>query len=180
MQLSVAAEVEAKRVKALAKANLMAEGAAAHKASLEAARAGSIARDAEVMARQREARRRRVYEDRVRVQADFEAEWEIKFREMVEREMEASKKWLETDKEAPFKVQKEMTILKRKFYAAPAPETAELERALSDPANAIFAHMAHLLYDKNMTLQAFFHQHDKEVGQTMGGREFGARKERSV
>lgn len=169
-QLEVAAEVEAKRVKALAKEILIADRAAAHKASIEDARAGDIARDAEVTARQREARRRRVYEDYARLQTEFEAEWEVKFKDMVEREMEAAKKWLETDKEAPFKVQKELTVLKRKFYAAPSPETVELERALADPANIIFAHMAHLLYDKNMTLEAFFQQHDTEVGNSKGDR----------
>lgn len=163
MLLVKAAEATAKRQKAAAKAALMAERAAAHQASIEAARAGVVARDAEIMARQRTARRRRVYEDRVRVKDEFDAGWERKFTESVQGEMEASKEWLESDPEAPFKVEKELKIVKRKFYAAPTPETAELERALSDPANAIFAHMANILYQENKTLQAFFNQFDKEV-----------------
>lgn len=161
--LAVAAEAKAKSQKAAAKAALMAERAAAHQASIEAARTEAEARDAAIRSKQREERRRRVYEDRVRVQNKFNATWEVKLKEMVEREMEATRNWLKTDEEAPFRVEKELKTLKRKFYAAPAPETAELERALQDPANAIFAHMANLLYQENKTLQTFFNQFDKEV-----------------
>lgn len=143
----------------------MAERAAAHEENMKAARAESVARDARIVSRQREVRRRRVYEARVRTKADFDAEWEIGLNENVEYEMEATKSWLESDREAPFKVQKELKMLKRRFYAAPTPETTELERSLRDPANAIFAHMANLLYKENKTLQTFFHQFDKEVRQ---------------
>lgn len=104
-----------------------------------------------------------MYEDRVRVKSDFDALWEVKLSEIVDRKMEAAKRWLESDPQAPFKVQKELHMLKRKFYASPTPETAELERALRDPSNAIFAHMANLLYKENKTLHTFFHQFDKEV-----------------
>lgn len=157
------AEERKKRFKAEEKAALMARKAAEHKERIEAARAGSVARDAKVSQRQREARRRRVYEDRVKVKSEFDAMWEVKLKEMVDHAMETEKLWLESDPQAPFKVQKEFKMLKRKFYAAPTPETAELERALRDPSNAIFAHMAHLLYKENKTLHTFFHQFDKEV-----------------
>ncbi|CAM9944551.1 unnamed protein product, partial [Ectocarpus sp. 6 AP-2014] len=160
--LAELAEERKKRQKAEEKAALMVRRAAEHVEKIEAARAGSVARDTEVLQRQREARRRRVYENRVKVKNDFDAAWEVKLRETVEREMELAREWLESDPEAPFKVQKEMKILKRKFYAAPLPETAELERALRDPANYIFAHMANLIYKENKTLQMFFNQFDKE------------------
>ena len=163
MRLVEVAEERKKRLKAEEKAALMARRAAEHKERLEAARAGSVARDAQITQRQREARRRRVYEDRVRVKCDFDAMWEVKLRENVEREMEATKRWLESDPQAPFRVQKELHVLKRKFYASPTPETADLERALRDPSNAIFAHMANLLYKENKTLHTFFDQFDKEV-----------------
>lgn len=183
--LAELAEERKKRQKAEEKAALMARRAAEHIEKIEAARAGSVARDAEVLQRQREARRRRVYENRVKVKNEFDAAWEVKLRETVEREMELAKEWLESDPEAPFKVQKEMKILKRKFYAAPLPETVELERALRDPANYIFAHMANLLYKENKTLQMFFNQFDKEVGSRCnrhgigaGGR--GGRQSRSL
>ncbi len=157
------AEESKRRLKAEEKAALMARKAAEHKERLEAERAGSVARDAQIRQRQREARRRRVYMDRVRVKSEFDALWEVKFAEMVDSKMEAAKHWLATESEAAFKVQKELHILKRKFFASPAPETADLERALSDPSNAIFAHMANLLYKENKTLHTFFHQFDKEV-----------------
>jgi len=148
----------------------MARKAAEHKERLEAERAGLVARDAQILQRQREARRRRVYMDRVRVKSDFDALWEVKLAEMVDSKMEAAKHWLATDSEAAFKVQKELHILKRKFFASPAPETADLERALSDPSNAIFAHMANLLYKENKTLHTFFHQFDKEVRTSVSSR----------
>lgn len=157
------AEERKKQNKAQEKAALMARRAAEHKEIIEAALAGAKARDAEILQRQREARRRRVYEDRVNVKHEFHASWEVKQRDRVESEMAAAKEWLESDPQAPFKVQKEMHILKRKFFAAPAPETAELERALADPSNAIFARMANILYKENKTLHTFFHQFDKEV-----------------
>lgn len=163
VRLVEVAEERKKRVEAEEKAALMARKAAEHKERIEAARAGSIARDAQIMQRQREARRRRVYEDMVKLKCDFDAMCEVKLKENVERQMEATKRWLESDPQAPFRVQKELQVLKRKFYAAPTPETAELERALRDPSNAIFAHMANLLYKENKTLHTFFHQFDKEV-----------------
>ena len=163
MRLVEVAEERKKRLKAEEKAALMARKAAEHKERLEAERAGTVARDAEITQRQREERRRRVYMDRVTVKNDFDAAWDVKQAEMVDGKMAAAKHWLESDKEAAFKVQKELHILKRKFYAAPAPETAELERALRDPSNAIFAHMANILYKENKTLHTFFHQFDKEV-----------------
>lgn len=58
--------------------------------------------------------------------------------------------------------------MKRKFYAAPLPETKDLEKALSDPANVIFAHMAHQLYEKSIGLRAFFTAFDKEVKNACG------------
>jgi hypothetical protein len=39
-----------------------------------------------------------------------------------------------------------VTALKRRFYAAPSPETAVLEQQLRDPANVVFAHIASKLY----------------------------------
>lgn len=164
MRLVEVAEERQKRQKAEEKVALMARRAAEHKERIEAARAGSIARDAQIMQRQREARRRRVYENRAKLKSDFDAMWEVKLKENVERAMEEAKHWLESDPQAPFKVQKELHVLKRKFFAAPTPETAELERSLRDPSNAIFAHMANLLYKDNITLRAFFNQYDKEVG----------------
>lgn len=141
----------------------MAKRAAEHAASIKAALAESTARDAAIETRQRTARRRRVYEDRVRIQNTFDADWEVKLKEIIESDKEATKTWLITDSEAPFKIEKELHILKRNFFAAPSPETAELERALKDPANAIFAHMANLLYNENRSLYSFFNQFDKEV-----------------
>lgn len=161
--LAVAAEAKIKRDKAEAKLVLMKQRAAAHQAKIEAARAESVARDAEILVRQRETRRRRVYEDRAHLQEEFDSAWEVKLRETVTAEMEAAREWVNTDKEARFKVQKEMHVLKRKVYAAPTPQTADLERALRDPANAIFAHMANSLYQENKSLDTFFHQFDKEV-----------------
>lgn len=166
----MAAEAEVQRQKSAKKAALMAERAAAHQASLEAARAEAVAKDAAIVVRQREVRRRRVYGERVRVKNEFDAVWEVKLKEIVENEMEGSKKWLESDEEAHFKVEKELQVLKRKFYAAPAPETAELEKALRDPANVIFAHMANLLYQENKTLHKFFDQFDKEVSWSKAGK----------
>lgn len=179
--LADAAEAAAKRRKAQAKATLMRERAAEHQARIEDARARSRARDAEVMVRQREERRRRVYEERARMTREFEDEWNIKSTEIVEKDMEAARNWLRTGVEAPSRVQKELEILKRKFFAAPTPETAELERALQDPANFIFAHMANLLFKENKSLHAFFQQFDKEVRMARyaaaGGVLFEARKE---
>lgn len=163
MLLVEAAKAQAKIQKTQAKKTLMAKRAADHLASIQAARAESTARDLDISMRQRTARRRRVYEDKVRVQNDFDAHWEVKLKEIVESDMEATKTWLDTDSEAPFRIEKEMQILKRNFFAAPSPETAELERALKDPANAIFAHMANLLYNENKSLKSFFDQFDKEV-----------------
>lgn len=163
MHLLEVAEERKKLLKAEEKVALMARKAAEHKERIEAARAGSVARDALIMQRQREARRRRVYEDRVKVKSDFDAMWEVKLKEIFDHGMEAEKRWLESDPEAPSKVQKELHVLKRKFYAAPNPDTVELERALRDPSNAIFAHMANLLYKENKTLHTFFNQFDKEV-----------------
>lgn len=163
-RLVAVAEERKKQKKAHEKAELMARRAAEHKQRTEAARAGAVARDAAILQRQREARRQRVYEDRVNVKNEFNTSWEEKLRERVESEMAAAQEWLESDPQAPFKVQKEMHILKRRFFAAPAPETAELERALADPSNAIFARMANILYKDNKTLHTFFHQFDKEVG----------------
>lgn len=158
-----AAEEQKKRRRAEEKAALMAKRAAEHKERTEAAQAGSVARDARIMQRQREARRQRVYENRARVRSDFDAVWEVKLKENVEHAMEQAKQWLESDPQARFKVQKETHVLKRKFFAAPTPETAELERALRDPSNVIFAHMANHLYKENITLQAFFNQFVEEV-----------------
>lgn len=155
----------------------MAKRAADHLASVQAARAESTARDADIAVRQRTARRHRVYEDRVRVQNDFDADWKVKLKEIIERDMEATKTWLDTDSEAPFRIEKELHILKRNFFAAPAPETAELERTLKDPANAIFAHMANLLYKENKSLNSFFNQFDKEVQAYFHGR--GVRRSES-
>lgn len=76
--LAEAAELAAKLQKAQAKVALMGERAAAHKARLEAARAESIVRDRHVAGKQREARQRRIYEDRLRIHREFEAEWEVK------------------------------------------------------------------------------------------------------
>lgn len=161
--LAAAAEAAAKRRKAQAKATLMRERATEHRKRIEDARARSRARDAEIILRQREARRRRVYEERARMTGEFEDEWNIKSIEIVEKDMEATRNWLRTGTEAPFRVQKELEILKRKFFAAPTPETEELERALEDPANFIFAHMANLLFKENTSLHAFFQQFDREV-----------------
>lgn len=163
MLLVEAAEARAKLQKAEAKTALMAKRAADHLASIQAARAESTARDAEIAMRQRTARRRRVYEDKVRIQDDFNAHWEVKLKEIIEGDMEETKTWLDTDSEAPFRIEKELHILKRNFFAAPSPETADLERSLKDPANAIFAHMANLLYNENKSLKSFFDQFDKEV-----------------
>lgn len=163
VRLVEVAEERKKRLKAEEKAALMARKAAEHKERIEAARAGSVARDAKVLQRQREARRRRVFEDRVKVKSDFDTMWEAKQKEMVDHAMETEKRWLESDPQAPFKVQKEFKVLKRKFFAAPTAEGAELERALRDPSNFIFAHMANLLYKENKTLRTFFNQFDKEV-----------------
>ncbi|CAM9266001.1 unnamed protein product, partial [Scytosiphon promiscuus] len=171
-RLVAIAEERNKQKKAQDKAMLMARRAAEHKERTEAARAGAVARDAEILQRQREARRRRVYEDRVNVKNDFHASWEVKLRDRVDTEMAAAKAWLESDPQAPFKVQKEMHVLKRKFFAAPGPGTVELERALRDPSNAIFARMANILYKENKTLHTFFHQFDKEGDGYLAHEEF--------
>lgn len=166
--LADAAEAAAKRRKAQAKANLMRERAAEHRARIEDARDKSRARDEEIFLRQREARRRRVYEERGRMTRDFEDEWDTKSIEIVEKDMEAARIWLRTGTDAPFRVKKELEILKRKFFAAPTPETVELERALEDPANFIFAHMANILFKENKSLHAFFQQFDREVRKRLG------------
>lgn len=158
------AQAAKRRQKAQTKASIMMERTAVHQAKQAAAREESLARDQTILAQQREQRHRRVYEDRVRAKQQFEGEWDLKFRNVVQADMDATTKWLKSgEKEAAFRVEKELEIVKRKFYAAPTPETAQLERALRDPANTIFAHMAHHLYHQNVTLHEFFQQYDLEV-----------------
>ena len=147
-----------------AKATLMRARAAEHRARIEGERARSAARDARKLARQREVRRRRVDEDCERVTRNFDAEWVTKVNDIVKKAMEMTRNRLRTDKEARFRIQKELKILKRKFLAGPTPGTANLERRLRDPANAIFAKVANLLYNENKSFHTFFNRFDKEVG----------------
>lgn len=164
MLLLEAAEATRNQRKAQAKSNVMQERAAKHQAQQKAVLERSAARDNEILARQREERRRRVYEDRVRLRQQFEEEWKIKLDETVQADVEAAKDWVESGSEAATsRIQKELQILKRKFYAAPTPETAEQERALSNPANEIFARIAHHLYENGATLRGLFQQYDEEV-----------------
>ncbi|CAM9489006.1 unnamed protein product, partial [Discosporangium mesarthrocarpum] len=162
-KLREAALAKAERSKAAQKAALKVERALANKLEAEAKQAKATERERPILSRQREARRRRVYEEEVSMQQEFEEIWKKRMVERVSSEIKTAVDWIESnDPEVKFKLQKELQVVKRKFYAPPSPETADVERALRDPANAIFAHMAHRLYKKDMTLLEFFNQFDKE------------------
>lgn len=76
--LEEVAALRTRMQKMQAKKALMAERAAAHKAKLDAAHAISVARDRRIAEQQREARKRRLYAERVSVKQQFDSEWEIK------------------------------------------------------------------------------------------------------
>ncbi|CAM9408593.1 unnamed protein product, partial [Choristocarpus tenellus] len=162
-----------KRQRAAQKAKQMADRGLANKLEMKEKQEQAAQREKLILDHQRQARRQRVYEEGIKLEKEFNEVWEKKLPERVDADMKEVAEWITSkDPEAKFKLEKELQVLKRKYYAPPLPETIDLERALRDPANAVFAHMAHKLYEKNLTLHEFFNQYDKEGDGYLAHEEF--------
>ncbi|CAM9553623.1 unnamed protein product, partial [Phaeothamnion confervicola] len=92
---------------------------------------------------------------------EFEEEWATRGDEEVRRATQHAREWLVSeDVEAKYLLEKELKETRRRFFAPPRPETADLEKSLQDPANVIFAHVTHRLFQRDQTLRALFGQFD--------------------
>ncbi|CAM9385906.1 unnamed protein product [Chrysoparadoxa australica] len=161
--LKEAAEKAEKKRKADAKQAYMEKRARERAKEREERERENQERQEAILKQQHYARRQRIQREKATLQHEFEQLWKGRTEEIVRESTNRMRSWIASDAlEAKYALEKELKVVKRKFYAAPSPETVLLEKALKDPANVIFAHIGARLFQKDMSLEAFFQQYDKE------------------
>jgi hypothetical protein len=152
--LEDAAEAAAKRKKAQEKEALVQQRTAEALAARQAIESRLAARNDVILKAQAQSRRDRVHRELIHLKKKHDEEWAFKIVERMTDDATLVKAFLgvgqgpnfKPSKEAHFRLEKELRVLKRKFFAAPSPDTAKLELALQDPANVIFAHIGNKLF----------------------------------
>ncbi|KAG5188664.1 hypothetical protein JKP88DRAFT_304037 [Tribonema minus] len=162
--LALAEEAQERARRAARKAALVAAKAAEAARAKEAEAAAGVARERAVLQEQQAARRQRVRDQAAAALEQHKAYWAVHTEELVAAARRRRCEWLSGGggDAARYEVEKGVAALRRRFLAAPSPETAQLERALADPANIVFAFVASRLWSRHVTLRDFFNEFDVE------------------